>query len=69
MNKDQAIHALGAGRKLTHRNFTPKEWMTFERGTGYIFEDGCVCATHEFWQMRSGPSWDDGWSIFEGRGK
>lgn len=52
------------GRKLTHRYFTPGEWVTMG-GRGFIFEDGCTCSIEEFWQDRSNNQWNDGWYHYQ----
>ena len=64
MNKEQAIDAIRAGFKVTHRHFTPDEWM--KDGTvGYEFDDGCKRTEEQFWFDRDDDSWLDGWSIYE----
>jgi hypothetical protein len=63
VNKAEAIVAMKAGAKVTHSFFTPEEWMTFDSGY-FKFEDGCQCRPSQFWGIRQGPEWDDGWRIF-----
>jgi len=64
MSKDEAIQAMRDGQKVTHRWFSPDEWVKRSDCLRYEFEDGCLCTHSEFWQWRDGESWLDGWSIF-----
>lgn len=68
MTKDEAIKAMGEGKKLTHKNFTDNEWVT-EISGNYEFEDGCRCIQIEFWRFRHGSNWDRNWSIFNDKGE
>lgn len=65
MNKQEAIEAMEAGQKVSHKWFTSEEWMTMQEGY-IIFEDGCQCTPREFWQSRVDASWEDDWKIFDG---
>ena len=64
MTKDEAIKAISDGEIVTHRFFSPEEWMR-KHAIGYEFEDGCLCSELEFWSFRDDKSWLDGWSIHE----
>jgi hypothetical protein len=64
MTKSEALKAMFDGEKVTHRNFTPDEWMC-KSDIGYKFEDGCLCSYEEFWQFRDDDSWEDGWKIYK----
>lgn len=63
MNKQEAIEAMEAGNKVTHRYFSRDEWMTMENGK-ILLEDGVLCIPTKFWQYRTDKSWEDGYSIF-----
>jgi len=63
MNKQEAKLAMQEGEKVTHRYFTPNEWMTMKYGM-IALEDGVICPTEEFWQWRTDPVWDDGYKLF-----
>lgn len=63
MTKDEAMTFMRNGGKVTHRFFSPDEWM-IESGYLYEFEDGCMCEFSEFWSFRKDASWDDGWSEY-----
>lgn len=64
MTKTDAIIAMEQGKKITHRDFTPDEWMTMRKGK-IVLEDGVQCTPIEFWRWRTGSSWDDGYSLYE----
>lgn len=64
MNKRQAIEAIYAGKKLTHRLFTPKEWVRMEKDN-LVSEDGYLLSFSEFWRLRTGDSWNEDWEIFK----
>jgi len=63
MTKEQAIQLMCDGNKITHRYFSPDEWVTMV-GDKIHLEDGVVCDPEEFWKWRKDKMWDDGWSIF-----
>lgn len=47
MTKAEAIQAMQEGYKVTHRYFSPEEWMTMRMGM-MVLEDGVVCTPQEF---------------------
>ena len=63
MNKQAAITEMRKGNKITHRHFSPSEWMTM-KGNRILLEDGVNCFQEEFWQWRTDSTWDDGYSLF-----
>lgn len=63
MTKEEAIQAMQNGEKITHQYFSKNEWMTME-GNRIILEDGCSLWAHEFWEIRNGIGWNDGYSVF-----
>ena len=66
MTKQEAIEAMKAGKKVTHKWFTDNEFMTSdERGLVFTLEDGVKCNSFEFWLYRSDDSWNNNWSIFD----
>lgn len=62
MTKQEAIKAMQKGQKVTHRYFTPNEWMTIENGQ-IVLEDGVRCSPYEFWRWRTDESWNDGYTL------
>ena len=64
MTKEEAIQAMKDGKKVTHNYYSEDEWMTME-GNRIVLEDGCSCYAYEFWEIRHGFGWNDGYSIYE----
>lgn len=63
MTKSEAIDAMKRGEKVTHRFFTPDEWMTIDNNE-ILLEDGVKCSIEEFFHFRKDQYWDDGWSLY-----
>ncbi len=66
MNKDKAKLALENYKKLTHRYFVDGESVV-RMGDFVIFEDETTQSLEEFWKLREGSQWDDGWEIVDER--
>jgi len=64
MNKAEAIKAMHEGKKLTHKLFSPEEYITGDSGM-FKFEDGCFCEPDEFWAYRTEVIWLLDWKLFE----
>ena len=64
MTKLEAIKAMKAGAKVTHRYFEPKEWITMEGNLTIVTQEGYAISTTEFWILRNKPQWDLGWEIW-----
>jgi hypothetical protein len=63
MDKAEAIQAMKEGKKVTHYNFSPGEWMTMENGQ-IVLEDTVRCSPAEFWRWRMNSSWDNDYSLY-----
>jgi hypothetical protein len=63
MTKTDAILAMEQGKKVTHKYFSPEEWMTMKDGM-IILEDGVQCTPQEFWGWRIGIDWENGYSLY-----
>jgi hypothetical protein len=63
MTKEEAIKEMREGKKVTHRYFSPDEWMTMKDGE-IVLEDGVRCHPYDFWNWRTEKSWHDGYSIW-----
>lgn len=61
MNRTEAINALKEGKRLSHKRFTPEEWVEGSNSRFYVFEDGCRCPAAQFWKIRQSPGFDHGW--------
>lgn len=64
MTKQEAIKAMRAGKKLTHRHFTPNEFITIKLGR-IVDENGYSFNANEFWSFRTAETFDTDWKLFE----
>lgn len=72
MNIHEAKLALSEGKKVTHNYFLDGEFVYLEcvnpntMPVKYemVFEDGNTQEEGEFWELRKGSQWDNGWEIF-----
>lgn len=62
MTLQEAISLAQEGTKMTHKYFTPEEYMTM-RGNIIIFEDGAEIYIDEWTEGK--PYLLDGWEKFE----
>jgi len=66
MTKQEAVNAMREGKKVTHRFFSPEEWMTLLPNSNRILlEDGVQVHLFEFFEIRDSSLWDEGYSLFE----
>jgi hypothetical protein len=66
MTKQEAIEAMKAGAKLTHRSFMQHEWITMEGNLTIVTEEGYAVSAVEFWKYRTYENFNDGWFIWGG---
>jgi hypothetical protein len=64
MTKDEAIEAMKAGKRVTHKYFSPEEWITMEDGM-IVTEDGYRFSPESFWRFRTKPYFDNDWKLFK----
>lgn len=64
MTKAEAIAALKAGKKVSHYNFTPDEYVFINDKGEFEFEDGVSMPEADFWLYRTLPSFENDWEIF-----
>jgi hypothetical protein len=65
MNKQEAIHAMKAGNKITHRFFSAHEYVKLAPDGRIETEDGYLIAPYLFWLDRKGDEWDKDWEIWK----
>jgi len=58
------VEAMKQGHKITHRFFTPEEWVRMLPSGLYEMEDGVRIFPNSFWRMRESSEWQDGWEIW-----
>jgi hypothetical protein len=64
LTKNEAVLALSNGSIVTHRMFYPNEWVR-QVGGIYEFEDGIGIPSYEFWDLKNGDVYLDGWYLLE----
>lgn len=66
MTKKEAIaFAISTGNPIAHKFFTAGEYVRY-RGEDLMDEDGVILPNDEFWLIRSGGDWEDGWEEYKG---
>jgi len=63
MTRAEAIKVMREGKKVTHRYFTPEEWVT-QQGGQILLEDGVKCSPAEFWRYRQEEIYNNDWDIW-----
>jgi len=66
MDRKQAIEYMKMGLKLTHRFFTPNEWVSLNRSGQIVTEEGLLIHSEEFWSVRESSLWNKDWSVWNG---
>lgn len=66
LTREEACEALSNGRKLTHTLFFESEWV-IKMGDLILFEDSHSQSSDEFWDIRRGDAWNNGWNIVDER--
>ena len=64
MTKQEAIQALKEGHKVRHKLFSNDEYLYMENGELY-YEVCTYLPFDEFFELRSGKDWEDGWLIID----
>lgn len=65
MTRNEAMSfALSAGKPITHKYFGKGEYVRYQ-GKELVDEDGIPLPQNEFWAIRSGDFWEDGWSEYK----
>jgi hypothetical protein len=67
MTKQEAIDAMMAGAKVSHRFFLSNEWITMEGTKTIIDEEGKAFSTIEFWKHRTTSEWQINWEIWNSK--
>lgn len=66
MTRNEAMaFAISTGRPITHTYFSGGEYIKYQ-GKDLVDEDGIILPQDEFWNIRSGGIWNDGWSEYKG---
>lgn len=64
MTREEAIaYAVNTGNPIRHVFFEKGEYVRFDRTKKCLIdESGIMLPYDEFWSIRSGGYWEDGWS-------
>lgn len=65
MTKAEAIVQMEKGIKMTHKYFTPEEWVYIGANGLYVLEDGVECTPSEFWKWRQNEYWNADWNFWQ----
>ena len=65
MTKQEAMaFAISVGKPIRHNSFSKGEFVRY-KGKELIDEEGTILPQHEFWAIRSGGSWENGWEEYK----
>lgn len=65
MTKYEAKKALNKGQAITHRFFTPEEYLHRSPSNGQLLDEKGLHLNEEMvWYGRSGAEWEEGWEIY-----
>ena len=65
MTKKEAMaFAVSTGRPIAHSTFGSGEYVRYI-GIDLTDEDGLVLPACEFWGIRSGGIWENGWTVYK----
>lgn len=66
MTRSEAItYAISTGKPITHKYFSDNEYVKYVNYE-LIDENGYYLDHAEFWQIRQGGEWEDGWTEYKG---
>lgn len=65
MTKQEAMaFAISAGKPIRHNSFSKGEFVRY-KGKELVDEEGTILPQQEFWAIRSGGSWENGWEEYK----
>lgn len=67
MTFQEMLAAIRNGARVTHRHFSPDEWLEYAGPSMFVFEDGVLCSVREFQRYRRDiwKDFEDGWTVVE----
>lgn len=69
MDKSKAKQLINLGVKITHRLFSPSEYIYKDAQGNLRDENGYILQEDEFWKLREDKAFDDGWYYWVGKNK
>lgn len=65
MTKQEAMaFAISVGKPIRHKSFSKGEFVQY-KGKELVDEEGTILPQQEFWTIRSGGSWENGWEEYK----
>lgn len=65
MTKKEAMaFAISTGKPIRHQTFSKGEYVIYV-GSELRDEEGIILPQNEFWSIRSGGIWEDGWQEYK----
>lgn len=65
MTKKEAMaFAISTGKPIRHQTFSKGEYVIYV-GKELHDEEGIILPQNEFWSIRSGGIWEDGWQEYK----
>lgn len=66
MTAEEAVQAMTEGKKVSHRYFSPGEYI-YMKQDGFIYTEDDACFNSngiDFWTDRKGSEWQSGYQIY-----
>lgn len=67
MTREKALKLIELGYKITHRDFDKGEFIKKHKEGNYINQDGAIFNANQFWLIRKGEPWKNGYKIYESK--
>lgn len=65
MTKQEAMaFAISTGKPIRHKYFSEDEFVRY-KGMDLVDEEGIILSQQEFWAIRSGVSFENGWEEYK----
>ena len=62
--KEAMAFAISVGKPIRHNSFSKGEFVQ-DKGKELVDEEGTILPQQEFWAIRSGGSWENGWEEYK----
>ena len=56
--------AISTGKPIRHNSFSEDEFVQY-KNRELVDEEGIILPQQEFWAIRSGGSWENGWGEYK----
>ncbi len=64
LTKSEALELIDQGEKVTHKFFTPYEFIAKSDDPEYYQDENGLLLISDFWDHRQHSEWQTGWSVF-----